>query len=62
MKQFFLSIVFIIWMIMTLLLAVSVIGLVVLIREDTRCEKYTGEAGQSVWFKLGKTILEEIIK
>jgi hypothetical protein len=62
MKQFSLSIVFIVWMIMTLLLAVSLVGLVVLVREDNRCEKYTGEEGESAWLKIGKKILQEIIK
>lgn len=50
------------WMIFTLILACSIVGFAVLIREDHNCKKYQGEAGEAVWFKIGKQITNELIK
>jgi hypothetical protein len=47
---------------MTLLLVVSILGLVVLAREDASAMNYQGEEGESSWMKIGKTILTNLVK
>lgn len=62
MKSIVLGIVLIVWMIMTLLLALSLIGIVVLIREDYNIKTFQGEEGESVWFRLGKGLVNKLIE
>jgi len=62
MKNVVLGIVFIIWMIMTLALALSMIGIVVLIREDHNTDTFQGEQGESVWFRLGRSIVNKLVE
>ena len=62
MKTFILSITFIIWMIMTFILAISIVGLVVLMREDIQIQSWEGEEGEAVWFKIGKKITNKLIE
>lgn len=62
MKTFILSITFIIWMIMTFILAISIVGLVVLMREDIQMQSWEGEEGETVWFKIGKKITNKLIE
>lgn len=62
MKSIVLGIVLIIWMITTLLLALSLIGIVVLIREDHNIKTFQGEEGESVWFRLGKGLVNKLIE
>ena len=60
MKSIVLGTVFIVWMIMTLALALSVIGMIVLMREDYNIKSFQGEEGESVWFRLGKRIINKL--
>jgi hypothetical protein len=60
MKSIVLGTVFIVWMIMTLALALSMIGIIVLIREDHNINSFQGEEGESVWFRLGKRIINKL--
>lgn len=62
MKNVVLGIVLIIWMIMTLLLALSLIGTMVLIREDHNIKTFQGEEGESIWFRLGKKLVNKLIE
>lgn len=62
MKNVVLGIVFIIWMIMTLALALSMVGIVVLIREDHNIKTFQGEQGESVWFRLGRSIVNKLVE
>lgn len=62
MKNVVLGIVLIVWMIMTLALALSLIGIVVLIREDHNVKNFQGEEGESVWFRLGKRLVNKLIE
>jgi hypothetical protein len=62
MDKFFISIVLIFWFIFTLLLACSIIGIMVLIREDHDCKGFQGEAGEAVWFRIGKMLVNKLIK
>jgi len=57
-----LTICFLFWCLMTLLLVVSILGLVVLAREDASAMNYQGEEGESSWMKIGKTILTNLVK
>lgn len=60
MEKFILSITFIVWMIMTFILAISMVGWIVLVREDHNIQHYQGENGEAVWFKLGKSIIKKL--
>ena len=62
MKNIVLGIVLIVWMIMTLTLALSLIGTVVLIREDHNIKSFQGEQGESVWFRLGNKIVNKLVE
>lgn len=62
MKKILITISFIVWCIFTLLLAISLVGIVVLIREDHNVCTFEGEVGEAVWFKIGKKIIDELIK
>jgi hypothetical protein len=62
MKNVVLGIVFIVWMIMTLALALSLIGIVVLIREDHNIKSFQGEDGEAIWFRLGKGLVKKLIE
>jgi hypothetical protein len=62
MKNVVLGIVFIVWMIMTLALALSLIGIVVLIREDHNITTFQGEQGESGWFRLGRSIVNKLVE
>ena len=62
MKNIVLGIVLIVWMIMTLVLALSLIGVVVLIREDHNIKTFQGEQGESVWFRLGNKIVNKLVE
>lgn len=55
------AICFIVWCLMTLLLALSVVGLVVFIREDFSTNSWTGEQGEAAWFKIGKALTNKLI-
>ena len=62
MKNIVLGIVLVVWMIMTLVLALSLIGTVVLIREDHNIKSFQGEQGESVWFRLGNKIVNKLVE
>lgn len=62
MKKIIIGIVLIFWIIFTLLLAISIIGIVVLRREDHNCVNYQGVIGESAWMKLGNNLMLELIK
>lgn len=52
---------FIVWCLMTLVLALSLVGLLVFIREDFSSSRWTGEEGEAVWFKIGKALTNKLI-
>ena len=63
MKKAGLILLLIIWMIITLLLTCSIIGLfVVAKREDYNCKNYQGVDGEPSWMKFGKKLLHHLIK
>ena len=62
MNKFFVTIVLIFWFIFTLLLACSIVGIMVLIREDHVCKNFQGEDGEAVWFRIGKRLVNELIE
>jgi len=51
---------FIIWCIFTLLLACSLIGIMVLMREDHDLPQFQGEEGEAVWFRIGKKLINKL--
>lgn len=61
MKKIGITLAFIFWMLMTFLLAISLVGLVVLIREDSNSSYFKGEEGEAVWFKIGKKLVDSLI-
>lgn len=62
MKKILIAISFIFWCLFTLLLATSLVGIVVLIREDHNAKSFQGEVGEAVWFQIGKKLINELIK
>jgi hypothetical protein len=62
MKNVVLGIVLIVWMIMTLALALSIVGIVVLLREDHNIKSFQGEQGEAIWFRLGKGLVNKLIE
>jgi len=62
MKKLLITISFIIWCIITLLLVCSIIGIIVLLREDYNCKDYQGESGESAWLKIGRTLINSLIE
>lgn len=62
MKNLFITIVLIFWIIFTLILAVSLIGIIVLIREDHNTKNFLGTEGDSNWFKIGKMLTKKLIE
>lgn len=62
MKTIGVTIVLIIWFIFTLLLACSIIGIVVLIREDHNTKNFQGSEGDANWFKIGKALANKLIE
>ncbi len=51
----------IIWMIISFLLVLSVIGLLLFIRSDTGTKYWQGEKGRSGWLKIGIGLYESLI-
>ena len=47
---------------MTLILAISIVGLFVLIREDHNITEFQGEDGEAVWFRIGKGLVNKLIE
>jgi hypothetical protein len=62
MKKLLITINFIIWCFITLLLVCSIIGIIVLLREDYNCNAYLGESGESAWLKIGRTLINSLIE
>lgn len=62
MKKIGITISFIFWCFFTLLLAISIVGVIVLIREDHNCKAYQGEKGEAVWFQIGKKLINSLIE
>lgn len=60
MKTIGITICFIFWCLFTLILAISLIGIVVLIREDYNCKNFQGEEGEAIWFKIGKKLINKL--
>ncbi len=60
MKTLGISLVLIVWMIMTLVLALSLIGIFILVREDVECNHWKGEEGEAVWFRIGKRLVGKL--
>lgn len=62
MKSFTLGVVLIFWMVLTIILAASIIGIVVLIREDHNTNTFQGESGEAVWFRIGRSLVDKLIQ
>jgi len=62
MKTVVLGITLIVWMVMTLLLALSLVGLIIFRRADHESNLFHGEVGESVWFRLGKNIANKLVE
>lgn len=60
MKTIGITICFIFWCLFTLILAISLIGIVVLIREDYNCKNFQSEEGEAIWFKIGKKLINKL--
>jgi len=61
MNKIYITIVVIIWLIMTVLLTFSIIGLFIYMREDSSCDDWQGEAGESTWFNIGRKLINNLI-
>ena len=59
--KIYITICFIVWCLITLLLALSLVGIVVLIREDHNCKGFQGEEGEAVWFRIGKILINKLV-
>lgn len=57
-----LALILIIWMIISLILVCSIVGLLLFMRSDTSCESHLGEIGVSSWNKIGLGILGKILE
>jgi hypothetical protein len=60
MKTVGITISFIVWCLITLILSISIIGLIVFIREDNECRNWQGEEGESAWFKMGRKLINKL--
>jgi len=47
------------WLIVSLILACSVIGLLLFVRADHNCSTFQGDEGMSSWMRLGHGILKK---
>lgn len=47
---------------MTLILALSLVGIIVLAREDWSCQQFQGEEGESNWMRIGKKLINKLIE
>ena len=61
MKKISIALAFIFWMLMTFLLVVSLVGIIVLVREDINCQHFKGEEVEAVWFRIGKKLVNNLI-
>ena len=52
---------FIIWMIISFLLVISIVGLLLFVRSDNGVENWQGERGRSGWMKIGIGLYESLI-
>lgn len=62
MYKFITCFLLIFWMILSLFLACSVIGLLLFVRADYNLKSYQGDSGMSSWFKLGHKLLDKFIE
>jgi hypothetical protein len=53
---------FIFWCITTILIVCSILGIILLIREDYNCRQYQGESGESAWLKLGRKLVNKLVE
>jgi len=51
---------FILWMIISLILVLSIIGLLLFVRSDNTCSTWEGEDGVSSWYKIGKKLYTKL--
>jgi len=52
----------IVWMIITLLLSLSLVGLLVVVyREDSACDYWKGDEGEASWMQVGKRLFNYCI-
>lgn len=61
MKNITITICFALWCIFTLFLVLSIVGLIVLVREDHNCKDFQGEEGEAVWLQIGKKLINELM-
>lgn len=63
MKQTLLLIAFIFWCIFTFLFAITIIpAFFILLREDSTCDTFMADEGDANWFKIGKKIINELVR
>jgi hypothetical protein len=60
MKTITIGVCFIVWCIFTLLLACSLVGIIVLVREDHNIRSFQGEIGEAIWFRIGKRLINKL--
>lgn len=62
MKKIAIGVVLIFWMITTFFLAISVVGWIILVREDWGTGHFRGVEGESAWSKISKSLVDELTK
>jgi len=62
MKDFILGFIFIIWILITGILMLSIIGWVILVKTNNTFEFHYGEKSRTVWMQFGYDLKEYFIK
>jgi flagellar biosynthesis/type III secretory pathway M-ring protein FliF/YscJ len=52
----------VVWMIVSLILTLSVIGLLVWVRSDDSTTYWKGDEGRSTWARIGQDLTDNLIK
>lgn len=62
MKKFGLLVTLIIWMLLTIILTLSIIGWIILLHKDSGFSSQSSDEARSTWMKIGLIILNKIIE
>ena len=52
----------IVWMIISLILTLSIVGMIVWVRADNNTLNWQGDEGRSTWAKIGQDLSDRLIK
>ena len=52
----------IVWMIISLILTLSIIGIIVWIRADCNTQYWQGDKGRSTWTRIGQNLTDKLIE